>query len=134
MATMTKKKLILDGGGTSLRSFIHIKDVCEATFEVLTNGKEGETYHISSDKVISVRECVEEILQATKKKFDDAVTLGPERPGKDAIYMLSSQKIRDELNWKEKVEFSTGISQVIAWVSDNLEIFEELGLEYEHKT
>lgn len=49
------RKLQLHGGGISTRSFIHINDVCDATWKIMKNGRNGETYHISTDQVISIR-------------------------------------------------------------------------------
>ena len=42
-----KKRLRLDGGGLSERSFIHIDDVCAATMAICKMPDSGNTYHIS---------------------------------------------------------------------------------------
>src|SRR3989338_4008923 len=43
-----EKKLHLHGGGYSMRSFIHIYDVADATYRIALSGELGHTYHIST--------------------------------------------------------------------------------------
>ena len=57
------EKLQLHGGGVSRRSFIHMDDVSDATLKIMLNGKNGETYHISTDEIVSIRELVESICK-----------------------------------------------------------------------
>ena len=45
MACITGNRFTLDGGGLSTRSFIHIQDVCNATFELAISAKPGETFN-----------------------------------------------------------------------------------------
>ena len=44
MACMTGDRFTLDGGGVSTRSFIHIQDVCNATFELAISAKPGKLF------------------------------------------------------------------------------------------
>ena len=50
-----KIKLNLHGGGNSIRSFIFMDDVSEATYILSQKGKIGETYHISNNEFISIK-------------------------------------------------------------------------------
>src|ERR1700704_5334246 len=52
----TGKKLQLHGGGRSVRSFIHGRDVSDATLRIARQGVSGETYHLSTDLYLSIRE------------------------------------------------------------------------------
>src|SRR5205814_8646088 len=40
----------IHGTGNSHRSFIHVKDACEALYKLTSRGTLGETYHISTQK------------------------------------------------------------------------------------
>ena len=57
LAAMTGEKLVLDGGGSSTRVFIHMDDVSDATFRVAQSGSVGECYHISGNELISIADC-----------------------------------------------------------------------------
>lgn len=127
------KKLQLHGGGASTRSFIHIEDVSDATWSIMKNGSVGETYHISTDDMISIRDLVAKICNKLTVDFHQHVEVVGERLGKDASYCLDSTKIRSELGWKDKISLDQGIEQCITWVSDNFESLKNEHYDYVHK-
>jgi dTDP-glucose 4,6-dehydratase len=131
---MTGQKLKLDGGGKSVRVFIHMRDVSDATLKIALKGKLGDTYHISGYELVSIRELVEIILAKLGKSFDECVELGPERPGKDAAYTLDSFKLRTELGWQDKISLSEGVTNVIAWAERFRSDLPKLPATYVHKT
>jgi dTDP-glucose 4,6-dehydratase len=127
------KKLQLHGGGTSTRSFIHMKDVSDATWRIMVDGKNGDTYHISTDEVISIRHLVERICSKLNVSFEDHVEEVGERLGKDAAYHLESKKIRTELNWKDHVSLDQGLDECITWVKEHFETLKSQPYDYIHK-
>jgi dTDP-glucose 4,6-dehydratase len=133
LAAMTGQKLRLDGGGVSERVFIHMRDVSDATLKITLKGTLGETYHISGYELVTIRKLVEIILGKLGKKFDDCVELGPERPGKDAAYMLDSEKLRTQLGWKDETSLDTGVDSVIAWARRFESDLAKLPATYVHK-
>jgi len=133
LAAMTGKKLTLDGGGTSQRVFIHMNDVSDATLKIALRGRQGETYHISGNELVTIRKLVESILAKLGKNFDECVELGPERPGKDAAYMLDSSKLRDDLGWRDRIPLGDGIDDVIAWAKRFQDQLPALPSSYIHK-
>ena len=111
-----------------------MKDVCDATWKIMMYGKNGETYHISTDLVISIRSLVERICIKLNVAFDDHVEFVDDRIGKDSAYHLDSKKIRGELRWEEKISLEQGLDECIAWVKTNFEILEQQPLNYQHKS
>jgi len=129
---LTGKTLQLHGGGTSSRSFIHITDVCEATWMIASEAPVGETYHISTDTVLTIRELVEILCGMLGVLFEDAVESSPERAGKDEAYWLKSDKIR-QLGWAEQTSLTEGIVGVIDWVRRELNELKRQPMDYLHK-
>jgi dTDP-glucose 4,6-dehydratase len=127
------KKMQLHGGGLSIRSFIHMGDVADATYRIAIDGVPGESYHISTPETVSIRELVEKICDMTNTLFDDLVVLSEDRMGKDQAYLLDSGKIRKELGWTHQIELDDGLKETLAWVIDNLEILKSLPADYIHK-
>lgn len=127
------KKLQLHGGGESTRSFIHIQDVADATYRVALQGTPGETYHISTNQLISIRGLVERICQLTQVDFDDLVAIAPDRLGKDQSYQLNSDKLRTELDWQDTITLEQGLTETLTWVDTHLDTLKSLPLEYIHK-
>lgn len=127
------KKIPLHGGGYSERSFIHIRDVSDATLRITREGKLGETYHISTNQLISIRQLVELICQRMQVRFEDVVQEVGERLGKDASYQLDSSKIRSQLAWSDQIKLEQGIDETIAWVDQHLDELKQQPFDYIHK-
>lgn len=130
---LTGKKLQLHGGGRSVRSFIHARDVAEGTLSVAQNGVPGEAYHFSTDLYVSIREVVEKICARLGADFSQVVEVVGDRPGKDAAYLLDSTKARRTLSWKDVVSLDQGIDETISWIKNNLEELKKQPSDYIHK-
>jgi len=128
------EKLSLHGGGTSERSFIHIDDVSDATFKVMNNGIAGETYHISSNEKISIKNLVWKVFDILNQDPESLVESTGERLGKDHSYSLDSSKIRNELSWADNISLEDGIERTISWVQSNLDVLKTMPFEYIHKS
>jgi len=127
------RKLGLHGGGHASRSFIHIQDVCSATWRVMMDGKIGESYHISTNEIVSIGELVQRICGKMGVRFEDAATVVDDRPGKDSAYMLDSSKLRGSLGWHDEIDLETGLDDCIRWVAGNLDDLRHQPLDYVHK-
>ncbi|MGB0372057.1 MAG: GDP-mannose 4,6-dehydratase [Opitutales bacterium] len=123
--------LHLHGGGVSVRSFIHIRDVSVGTLMLLDKGVNGEAYHLSTDRYVSIRELVELIYARMGSDFASRVEVSPERPGKDPAYYLDSQKLHD-LGWQPQVSLEDGIDETIRWIDQYLAPIRDLPLGYTH--
>jgi dTDP-glucose 4,6-dehydratase len=133
VAAVGGEKLRLDGGGKSVRVFIHMSDVADATVRIGREGRLGDDYHISGHELISIRTLVETILKQLGKRFDDCVEIAPERPGKDTAYMLDTSKLRNELGWRDTVSLEKGIEDVIRWADRFKSELAKLPSKYVHK-
>jgi dTDP-glucose 4,6-dehydratase len=127
------RKLQLHGGGVSRRAFVHVRDVSDATWRIARQAPPGETYHISTNEVVSIRELVERICRKLGATFEDSVEIVGERLGKDAAYMLDSTKLRSELGWSDTVSLEAGLDECIAWVKDNFDALRRQPFDYVHK-
>ena len=133
LCALMRKKFPLQGGGRSIRSFIHISDVNTALDLIVSSGIAGESYHISTRELVTIRELVQKIAEYLNVELKDLVELTPDRPGKDFAYKLDSQKIRSELNWNDEVNLSEGLKRTIAWVERNLKELGQMTTEYIHR-
>jgi len=127
------RKLQLHGGGLSRRSFIHMDDVSDATLKIMLNGNNGETYHISTEEIVSIRELVEILCRKLRVPFEDHVEVVGERLGKDAAYQLDSTKLRSGLGWKDTIRLDKGLDQCIEWVRRHFEVLKSQPYDYIHK-
>lgn len=127
------KTMELHGGGHSVRSFIHMQDVADATYRIAVDGVAGESYHISNDDSISIRGLVEKISAMTDRPFSELATVSEDRLGKDQAYLLDSRKLRETLGWSPRVPFAEGLRETLAWIDSNLARLQTLPQSYIHK-
>ena len=127
------KKMKLHGGGLSTRSFIHMDDVSAATFKIALDGIPGDSYHISTNETITIRELVEKICELTNANFTELVEVSEDRLGKDQAYLLDSTKLRENFNWQDKINLQQGLIDTLTWVDNNIEILKSLPADYIHK-
>jgi dTDP-glucose 4,6-dehydratase len=133
LSARLRKKIKLHGGGLSKRSFIYIDDVSAATYLILLKGKIGNTYHISTNNIILIKDLVKKISKIAKVKFNKLVKVSNDRVGKDKLYSLSSAKIKNELNWKAKVNLKKGLTKTLIWIDENINKLKNKNLDYIHK-
>ncbi len=129
----TGKKIQLDGGGAAIKSFIHIRDVCEGIYRAIEKGRVGEIYHLSPKSGYSIRNIVEFIAEKMGLAFDKVTESVGERLGQDTKYVIDSTKARNELNWKPHISIDEGLNEVIEWINHDWETIIQQPLEYIHK-
>ena len=121
LSCLTKKKFILDGGGKSLRSFIHGRDLIKA-FDLMIDSKyKMDEFNFSSQEEISISSLADKICELTKTKREKLIIDGPERPGKDMYYRLKISKAKKLLNWTPQVMLDEGLNEVYTWISNSLD-------------
>jgi dTDP-glucose 4,6-dehydratase len=130
---LTGQKLRLEGGGTSVRSFIHMQDVAEGTLEVARRGTPGDVYHLATDRNQTIREVVEEICRQMGARFEDCVETTPPRLAQDPAYLLDCTKAKTEFGWQPKRELTVVIAETIAWTKKNLDRLRDIPADYIHK-
>lgn len=79
------KKIPIYGSGKNIRDWIFVQDHCEAIMDILLNGKQGESYNISTNNEIDNLTLVEKILSIMGKSTD-LIEFVEDRPGHDFRY------------------------------------------------
>lgn len=122
----------LEGGGKSLRAFIHIDDLCRAIWRVLIDGQPPLAYNISSQYLFQIRELAALVCSRMGVRMQDVIQIAPDRPGKDASYHLDISRML-ALGWVDEITIEEGIDQMIKWVDDNWTALKDQPLEYQIK-
>lgn len=133
LAALRGKKLPLEGGGISTRSFIHIRDAAAAYYRVLEAGVPGSTYHVATPLQTSIRALVGIVCDRVGVLPQDVIQDAPERPGKDMAYQLDDSKIRAELGWSDAIPLEVGLDEVVAWVKSDVAPYRRQAEVYEHR-
>lgn len=129
---LTNRKFIIDGDGSSKRSFLHVDDLSKATLLLMKKFKSGNIYHVSTNDFISIKNLAKLIAKLTCKDFKKNVKFRKDRIGKDKSYFLNSSKIR-KLGWKPEISLEEGVKRVITWAKLHKNGFKDDDYIYKHK-
>jgi dTDP-glucose 4,6-dehydratase len=113
------------GDGKNVRDWLYVMDHCSGIYLALENGKLGETYNIggrNERENLYIANVICELLDEMLPKdspYKEQITFVKDRPGHDFRYAIDASKIENELGWKAKENFETGIRKTIAWYLKN---------------
>ena len=124
------KDLPVYGDGKQIRDWLFVNDHVHALITVAFNGLIGETYNIGGNNEIQNIEVVSRICKlldelAPEKlnglsSFSELITHVQDRPGHDIRYAIDASKIKNELGWKPREDFLSGIRKTVQWYLNNL--------------
>ncbi|MEK4454787.1 dTDP-glucose 4,6-dehydratase [Paenibacillus sp. FSL L8-0506] len=108
------------GDGMNIRDWLYVEDHCSAIDLVIHKGVNGEVYNIGGNNERTNVHIVNTVLQELGKP-NSLITYVQDRPGHDRRYGIDPTKIMNELGWKPKHTFETGIKETIQWYLNNRE-------------
>ncbi|WP_114418160.1 GDP-mannose 4,6-dehydratase [Marinospirillum perlucidum] len=135
---LTNQPIQLKPGSEHKKSWLFVEDLAAALFLLATQGRPGESYHLSSQCHHSTREAVtllcrllDEIQPAETSylnqiEFDEATL-----DAQEAIYLFDPQKFAQEFQWLPDTSLETGMRTTLNWYLDHPQWVEYL-LSKEH--
>jgi dTDP-glucose 4,6-dehydratase len=121
------KTLPVYGDGKNVRDWLFVEDHCQALWQVLNQGRPGETYNIGGNCEQTNLDIVRTICGVVDQLCPDLphapcsslITFVEDRPGHDRRYAIDAAKIRNELNWRPQFNFDWGIRLTVQWYRDH---------------
>jgi dTDP-glucose 4,6-dehydratase len=109
------------GTGSNVRDWLYVEDHARALGLILKGGLPGETYNVGGrnercniDVVKQICSYMDELLD-TSSRHDRLITFVTDRPGHDQRYAIDASKLENELGWRAKETFETGIKKTVRW-------------------
>lgn len=109
------------GDGLNIRDWLYVMDHCVGIKLVVEKGELGETYNIGgrnerTNLYIAQTICkLLDDLQPAASPYKEQISFVTDRPGHDFRYAIDASKIENELGWKAKENFESGIKKTIEW-------------------
>ena len=115
------------GAGDQVRDWLFVEDHVRALQAVFERGEVGRTYNVgghNEKQNIEVVRTVCAILDRLSPRGDGAgyaaqITSVADRPGHDKRYAIDATRIGDELGWRPRETFESGIEKTVAWYLAN---------------
>ncbi|WP_240414726.1 dTDP-glucose 4,6-dehydratase [Paenibacillus periandrae] len=122
---LSDKSLPVYGDGLNIRDWLYVEDHCSAIDLVMHSGVNGEVYNIGGNNERTNIQIIEAILTELNKP-STLITYVKDRLGHDRRYGIDATKITDELGWKPKYHFESGIKETIQWYLNNKEWWQRI--------
>jgi len=120
------KPLPVYGDGKNIRDWLYVEDHACAVWEIMRNGKPGQTYNIGGENEwenIKLLDVLIDIVSGRAAldpaKVRDTISFVKDRPGHDRRYAIDCSKIKRELNWKQAFSFEEGLRITVDWYLEN---------------
>lgn len=120
---INEEKIPIYGDGSNIRDWLYVEDHCRGIELAYKKGKVGETYNIGcnnerTNNYIAIKIC--EFLdhkrpRSNKESYKKLISYVQDRPGHDLRYAIDASKIENELGWKAKENFESGIERTVDW-------------------
>ena len=117
--------------GKNSREWMHVQDHCDALLLIYLKGKVGESYNIGSSMNLKNIDIAKKLIKIAKNKTlkinkKVKIKFVKDRPGHDFRYALNNKKILNELGWKSKIPFHSGLSKTLDWYLNNKIFFKSV--------
>jgi dTDP-glucose 4,6-dehydratase len=123
---LARKSIPVYGDGMNVRDWLYVRDHDEALWQVLTRGKNAETYNIGGHNewaniniVKLICDLVDEFAPQLGGNTQKLITFVKDRPGHDRRYAIDASKIERDLGWVPAHTFERGIRETVRWYLDN---------------
>jgi dTDP-glucose 4,6-dehydratase len=119
------ERLPVYGKGENVRDWLYVEDHARALDLIAERGRPGETYNVGGrnerrniDVVRKICTVLDELAPADRPR-EELIEFVSDRPGHDARYAIDASKIEDELGWRAREHFDSGIAKTVRWYLDN---------------
>jgi dTDP-glucose 4,6-dehydratase len=110
-----QQPITIQGDGTNVRSFLHVKDVAKALELILVKGVIGEIYNIGGDDSCeyTIDTLAKKIIMMIHNtdNYDKWITYIKDRPFNDKRYYISNDKLK-QLGWMIEENFEDGLKEL----------------------
>lgn len=120
------KEEIQLGSLTPTRDFNYVKDTAAGFIAIAESDQTiGQEINIATQKEISIGQLAEEIIAQINPKARIVCDEQRLRPEKSEVNRLlgCNKKIKELTDWKPRYTFQEGISETIAWIRSNLNVY-----------
>ena len=119
------RELPVYGAGENVRDWLYVEDHARALDLIASKGRPGETYNVGGrnerrniDVVRKICAVLDELVPAAAPR-EGLIRFVTDRPGHDARYAIDATRLENELGWRAREDFDSGIEKTVRWYLDN---------------
>lgn len=109
-------KIVVDGDGRAMRSYLYAADLAIWLWTILLNGKPGRAYNVGSDEPLSVGELAHLIASCSSKSCAVSI-LGKPASSRSERYIPDISRAQQELGLSTTIPLPQAIKRTLAWLN-----------------
>lgn len=124
--TLEGKPLPVYGTGRNIRDWLYVDDHAKALLLVAERGRLGESYNIGGrnertniDVVRDICSIIDELVPDPRGRRERLIAFVEDRPGHDLRYAIDATKIENEIGWRARHDFESGLRATVQWYLHN---------------
>lgn len=118
---MNDQTLTVHKDGSHIRDWLYVEDHCDAVWDVLTKGQDGEVYNVGGNNELTILDTVKLIvkysaaeLSVSEDSLLKLLEFVEDRLANDRHYAIDSSKIQRELGWRPKTTIEEGFEKTVS--------------------
>src|ERR1044072_8852842 len=115
---LNNEQIPLYDDGQNVCDWIYVDDHCRAILSALENGRAGAVYNIGARNERRNIDVVKSVLD-TLGKPHSLIQFVKDRLGHDRRYAIDPALIENELGWRPRETWESGLRKTIEWYQDN---------------
>ncbi len=122
-----REREIYLGNLDARRDLTYVTDTVDGFIKAATtDGVEGQTFHLGTGCEVSIRELAEKIFRIVGREMQVKVDPQRLRPERSEVQRLVADpsRARETLGWEARISLEQGIKQTVAWVQNNLDLYQ----------
>ncbi len=130
---LNNKEIPVYGDGENIRDWLYVLDHCRAIYEIVKNGRCGDTFNVGGncevENIVLVEKLcniADKLLKREKGSSKKLITFVKDMPGHDRRYAIDCSKLKNELGIEPTVDFDEGLALTAKWYFDNLKWIENI--------
>lgn len=131
---LAQRRLPVYGRGVNIRDWLHVADHARAIDTIIRHGAAGRTWNVGGNAEMRNIEVVEQIcgiLDEVRPSgrpggYRSLITFVSDRPGHDLRYAVDSTRLTQELGWRPRETFASGLRATVQWYLDHADWVEAI--------
>ena len=123
---LAAESLPVYGDGKNIRDWLYVEDHARALTLVLEKGGVGETYNVGGRNertnlhvVETICDLLDNFSPSPAGPRRHLISFVVDRPGHDRRYAIDASKLENELGWRARENFETGLAKTVQWYIDH---------------
>lgn len=116
------ENIIVNGDGTTLRSYLYADDLIVWLFKILIDGKNFENYNVGSDQSISIADLAQKVKTVLNKNIEIEIKQKPNLSTPPDRYVPSIEKVKKDLALLPWTSLESSILQTAEFYQNSLSL------------